>query len=109
MMMMMMMIIIIIIITINRKRQRQNSCNNFSPRDVVCLGNMCMDTLHKGDDGDNNDDDDEDDDDSNNNNKLRASKFVSVFIKLFISYLPVNHPFLYHFILWTDLFHLSCY
>ena len=30
-----------------------------------CLGNMCMDTLHEGD---NNDDDDDDDDDNNNNN-----------------------------------------
>ena len=30
---------------------------------MVCLGNMCMDTLHKGD----NDDDDDDDDDDDNN------------------------------------------
>ena len=29
---------------------------------MVCLGNMCMDTLHKGDD------DDDYDDDNNNNN-----------------------------------------
>jgi hypothetical protein len=28
---------------------------------MVCLGNMCMDTLHKGDN-------DDDDDDNNNNN-----------------------------------------
>ena len=34
---------------------------------MVCLGNMCMDTLHKGDDDD--DDDDDDGDDDNNNNK----------------------------------------
>ena len=31
---------------------------------MVCLGNMCMDTLHKGD----NDDDDDYDDNNNNNN-----------------------------------------
>jgi len=36
--------------------------------DMVCLGNMCMTTLHKGD---NDDDDDDDDDDNNNNNFLR--------------------------------------
>ena len=30
---------------------------------MVCLRNMCVDTLHKGD----NDDDDDDDDDDNNN------------------------------------------
>jgi hypothetical protein len=27
---------------------------NVSPRDMVCLGNMCVDTLHKGDDDYNN-------------------------------------------------------
>ena len=31
---------------------------------MVCLGNMCMDTLHKGDDDDEDDDDDDDDDDN---------------------------------------------
>ena len=31
---------------------------------MVCLRNMCVDTLHKGD----NDDDDDDDDNNNNNN-----------------------------------------
>ena len=29
---------------------------------MACLGNMCMDTLHKGDDDDNDDDDDDDSD-----------------------------------------------
>jgi len=47
-----------------QKQQRQNSYNNVSPRDMVCLRNMCMDTQHKGD----KDDDDDDDDDNNNNN-----------------------------------------
>ena len=37
--------------------------HHVSPRDILCLGNMCMVTLHKGDD------DDDDDDDDNNNNK----------------------------------------
>ena len=41
---------------------------------MVCLGNMCMDTLHKGD----NDDYDDDDDDSNNNNNT-----VNRLIRLF--------------------------
>jgi hypothetical protein len=35
---------------------------------MVCLGNMCVDALHKGD----NDDDDNDDDDDNNNNNGKA-------------------------------------
>ena len=35
--------------------------HHVSPRDILCLGNMCMLTLHKGDD-----DDDDDDDDNNN-------------------------------------------
>ena len=33
---------------------------------MVCLGNICINTLHKGD----NDDDDDDDDDDNNNNNI---------------------------------------
>jgi hypothetical protein len=40
---------------------------------MVCLRNICINTLHKGakhdDDGDD-DDDDDDDDNDNNNNKL---------------------------------------
>jgi hypothetical protein len=32
---------------------------------MVCLGNICINTLHKGD----NDDNDDDDDNNNNNNK----------------------------------------
>ena len=32
---------------------------------MVCLGNICIHTLHKGDN------DDDDDDDDNNNNKFR--------------------------------------
>jgi len=52
----------------HHKQQRQNSCNNVSPRDMVCLGNMCMATLHKGDDDDDDDGDGDDDDDDDNNN-----------------------------------------
>jgi hypothetical protein len=37
------------------------------PRDMVCLRNIGVDTLHKGDIGD--DDDDDDDNNNNNNNK----------------------------------------
>jgi hypothetical protein len=33
---------------------------------MVCLRNICINTLHKGDKG--KDDDDDDDDDNNNNN-----------------------------------------
>ena len=35
---------------------------------MVCLRNICINTLHKGD----NDDDDDDDDDNNNNNNNNA-------------------------------------
>ena len=48
---MMMMIIIIIILTV-------------FPRDIVCLRNISINTLHKGDD----DDDNNNDNDNNNNN-----------------------------------------
>jgi hypothetical protein len=35
---------------------------------MVCLRNICTNTLHKGDNDDDDDDDDNDDDDNNNNN-----------------------------------------
>jgi hypothetical protein len=35
---------------------------------MVCLRNICINTLHKGDNDVNDDDDDDDDDDNNNNN-----------------------------------------
>ena len=41
-----------------------NSCNTVFPSDMVCLRNICINTMHKGND----DDDDDDDDDNNNNN-----------------------------------------
>ena len=48
------------------------------PRDMVCLGNVCINTLHKGDndddDDDDNDYDDDDDDNNNNNNNMRDYK-----------------------------------
>jgi len=42
--------------------QKQNSCNTVFPRDIVCLRNISVNTLHKGDDYDN------DNNDNNNNN-----------------------------------------
>ena len=44
------------------------------PRDIVCLRNMSISTLHKGDD----DDDDDDNNNNNNNNviKKEAGKFL---------------------------------
>ena len=48
--------------------ENQNSCNTVFPRDMVCLRNISVDILHKGDTEDYDDDDDDDDDDNNNNN-----------------------------------------
>jgi hypothetical protein len=39
---------------------------------MVCLGNTCVDNLHKGD----NDDDDDDDGDNNNNNNNNNNKIL---------------------------------
>ena len=62
----------------HHKKQRQNSCNNVSPRDMICLGNMCMDTQHKGVDDD--DDDDYNDDNNNNNNNNNVIIILAFFI-----------------------------
>jgi hypothetical protein len=47
---------------------------------MVCLRNICINTLHKGDS-----DDYDDDDDNNNNNKydLNASQLRFVFMRIF--------------------------
>jgi len=45
------------------------------PRGMVCLRNISVDTLHKGD---TEDDDDDDDDDNNNNNILQVDKKMSL-------------------------------
>jgi len=50
------------------------------PRDMVCLRNISVDTMHKGDN-----DDDDDDDDNNNNNNKSIVKIVNMSI-------PINQP-----------------
>jgi hypothetical protein len=39
---------------------------------MVCLGNICINTLHKGDN------DDDDDDDDNNNNNFAFVAFIKM-------------------------------
>ena len=34
--------------------KQQNNCNTVFPRDIVCLRDMSINTLHKGDDDDDN-------------------------------------------------------
>jgi hypothetical protein len=46
------------------------------PRDMVCLKNISVDTLHKGD-TENDDDDDDDNDNNNNNNNCSTSPMVT--------------------------------
>jgi hypothetical protein len=41
---------------------------------MVCLRNVCINTLHKGD----SDDDDDDDDDDNNNNNISCNTVYTV-------------------------------
>jgi len=60
------------------------------PRDVVCLRNMSVDTLHKGDTKD----DDDDDDDNNNNNKqviIGATGTISKSFKQYLSNIQGKH------------------
>jgi hypothetical protein len=45
------------------------------PRDMVCLRNISVDTLHKGDI----EDDDDDDDDNNNNNNNNNNNSIHIY------------------------------
>jgi hypothetical protein len=54
------------------------------PRDMVCLRNISVDTLHKGDTEDDDDDDDNDDDNNNNNNNnLSVTYIPSTYFELY--------------------------
>jgi hypothetical protein len=55
------------------------------PRDMVCLRNISVDTLHKGDTDD--DDDDDDDNNNNNNNNVAYADFVFSGYVIFAIYL----------------------
>jgi hypothetical protein len=50
---------------------------------MVCLGNMCVDTLHKGD---NKDDDDDDDNNNNNNNNNNIIIIIILLMHIFIQH-----------------------
>ena len=52
--------------------EQQNGCNTVLPRDIVCLRNISINTLHKADD-----DDDDDDDNNSNNRKLNYNSSSS--------------------------------
>jgi len=43
---------------------------------MVCLRNVSVDTLHKGD---TEDDDDDDDDDDDNNNKMESTQELAIY------------------------------
>ena len=61
---------------------------------MVCLGNMCVATLRKGD---NDDDDDDNDDDNNNNNKsvpYGGAQFVCLFVDCAILMTWQQHSYL---------------
>ena len=55
---------------------------------MVCLGNVCVDTLHKGE----NDDDDDDDDDNNNNNLFSIPEICQSGYRI-CQYIIIEPPF----------------
>ena len=55
----------------NNNDDDDNNNNNNVPRDIVCLRNMSINTLHKGDD---------DDDDNNNNNNIESLQSTPIII-----------------------------
>ena len=55
------------------------------PRDIVCLRNISVDTLHKGDT------EDDDDDNNNNNNDKGATGTISKSFRKYVSNIPGNH------------------
>jgi hypothetical protein len=56
----------------NNNNTNNNNNNTVLPRDMVCIGNICINTLHEGD---NDDDDDYNDDDNNNSNNIDTRNY----------------------------------
>ena len=50
---------------------------------MVCLRNISVDTLHKGDTDDDDDDDDDDNDDDDNNNNNNNNNIVIAAVSIF--------------------------
>ena len=59
------------------------------PRDIVCLRNVGVNTLHKDDDDD--DDDNNNNNNNNNNNKIGATGTISKTFRKYVSNIPGNH------------------
>ena len=76
----------------------QNSCNTMFPRDMVCLRNISVDTLHKGDTEDNNNN-------NNNNNLIRPKWFSNK--ELWKPYVKFRKFFITHKLLCRTLAHKS--
>ena len=66
----------------------ENNNNNVFPGEIVCLRNISVNTLCKGDDDD--DDDADDDNNNNNNNNLRSVRHCFVTIPLYMSYIKIK-------------------
>jgi len=63
-------------------------------RDMVCLRNISVDTLHKGDNDDDDDDDDDDDNNNNNNNNIIITQSYT------------SYPFVYNKPLFINSMHI---
>ena len=56
---------------------------------MVCLRNICINTLHKVDDDDDDDDDGDDDNDNNNNNSNKSYRISETCLKIPSYYIPI--------------------
>ena len=56
---------------------------------MVCFVNMCVDTLHKGDNGD---------DDNNNNKVLLLLLFLITFMQGIYNYIPETITYYYYYL-----------
>jgi hypothetical protein len=61
----------------------QNSCNTVFPRDMICLRNVSVDNLHKGDTEDN-DYDNNNNNNNNNGNQILMKHVLNTYIIIII-------------------------
>jgi hypothetical protein len=61
-------------------------CNTVFPRDMVCPRNICINTLHKGDNGGDDDDDNNNNNNNNNNNYHVSMGQIGLYVQCPSSY-----------------------
>jgi hypothetical protein len=73
---------------------------------MVCLRNVCINTLQKGDkDDDDDDDDDDNNNNNNNNNNIKAPSITTNDVYYIYIYIKINNNDVYYIYIYKNKHH----